>query len=106
MRSKLFFIGIAALLFAGCGQTVIKSGDLTLKIDGNMHYKAGREMPDLMKRCSEEKRQAFAEKAKQDIRQRRSPKRNARNASRRYCEKVQRSIGSPNVPTATLSSGK
>ena len=39
MRTKLSFIGIAALLFASCGQTVIKSGDLTLKIDGNMHFK-------------------------------------------------------------------
>ena len=31
MKIRLFFIGIAALLFVGCGQTVIKSGDLTPK---------------------------------------------------------------------------
>ena len=45
MRTKLFFIGIAALLFASCGQTVIKSGDLTLKIDGNMHFKVESSAP-------------------------------------------------------------
>ena len=49
MRSKLFFIGIAALLFAGCGQTVIKSGDLILKIDGNMHYKVESSAPGAQK---------------------------------------------------------
>ena len=49
MRTKLFFIGIAALLFASCGQTVIKSGDLTLKIDGNMHFKVESSAPGAQK---------------------------------------------------------
>ena len=49
MKNRLFFIGIAALLFASCGQTVIKSGDLTLKIDGNMHYKVESSAPDAQK---------------------------------------------------------
>lgn len=49
MKTKLFFIGIAALLLASCGQTVIKSGDLTLKIDGNMHFKVESSAPGAQK---------------------------------------------------------
>ena len=49
MKTKLFFIGIAALLFASCGQTVVKSGDLTLKIDGNMHFKVESSAPGAQK---------------------------------------------------------
>ena len=49
MKTKLFFIGIAALLFASCGRTVIESGDLTLKIDGNMHFKVESSAPGAQK---------------------------------------------------------
>ena len=49
MKTKLFFIGIAALLFASCGTTVIESGDLTLKIDGNMHFKVESSAPGAQK---------------------------------------------------------
>ena len=49
MKNRLFIIGIAALLFASCGQTVIKSGDLTLKIDGNMHFKVESSAPGAQK---------------------------------------------------------
>ena len=45
MKTKLFIIGFAALLFAGCGRTVIESGDLTLTIDGNMHFKVESSAP-------------------------------------------------------------
>ena len=53
MKTKLFFIGIAALLFASCGRTVIESGDLTLKIDGNMHFKVESSAPDAQKYFNE-----------------------------------------------------
>ena len=49
MKTKLFFIGIAALLFASCGRTVVESGDLTLKIDGNMHFKVESSAPGAQK---------------------------------------------------------
>ena len=49
MKTKLFFIGIAALLLASCGRTVIESGDLTLKIDGNMHFKVESSAPGAQK---------------------------------------------------------
>ena len=53
MKTKLFFIGIAALLFASCGPTVIESGDLTLKIDGNMHFKVESSAPGAQEYFSE-----------------------------------------------------
>ena len=53
MKTKLFFIGIAALLFASCGRTVIESGDLTLKIDGNMHFKVESSAPGAQKYFNE-----------------------------------------------------
>ncbi len=38
MKIRTLFIGLACLLIAGCGRTVIESGDLTLRIDGKMRY--------------------------------------------------------------------
>ena len=45
MKIRSFFIGMTALLFASCGRTTIESGDLTLKIDGNMHFKVESSAP-------------------------------------------------------------
>ena len=45
MKNKYFLIGFAALLLAGCGRTVIESGDLTLTVDGNMHFKVESSAP-------------------------------------------------------------
>ena len=49
MKIKLSLIGIAALLLASCGRTVIESGDLTLKIDGNMHFNVESSAPGAQK---------------------------------------------------------
>ena len=45
MKIKAFFVAMAALLLASCGRTVIESGDLTLSIDGNMHFKVESSAP-------------------------------------------------------------
>ena len=36
---NLFKIAAAGLLVCGCCNTVIESGDMTLSINGDMHYK-------------------------------------------------------------------
>ena len=41
------------MLLASCGQTVIKSGDLTLKIDSNMHFKVESSAPGAMEYFNE-----------------------------------------------------
>ena len=41
----LYFIPAALLLLSGCASTTIESGDLTLKIDGKMHFKVESSAP-------------------------------------------------------------